>query len=176
MSGQPQAVGNWIANDLLRELGKARTPLAQSKVRPAHVAGLVQLLASGAILGAAAKEVFRRDGRDRRGAGGARRPAARPQGRDQCAGDLDGLVVAGPRSPKTSKSLADFKAGKDSAINGFKGSVMRAAKGKRRSEARRRNPAPAPRGRGGGGGRGAGRNLGCPFFPPASTPVLRKSA
>jgi aspartyl-tRNA(Asn)/glutamyl-tRNA(Gln) amidotransferase subunit B len=28
------------------------------------------------------------------------------------------------------KSLADFKAGKDSAINGFKGSVMRAAKGK----------------------------------------------
>jgi aspartyl-tRNA(Asn)/glutamyl-tRNA(Gln) amidotransferase subunit B len=28
------------------------------------------------------------------------------------------------------KSLADFKAGKDSAINGFKGAVMKAAKGK----------------------------------------------
>ena len=28
------------------------------------------------------------------------------------------------------KSLADFKAGKESAINGFKGAVMKAAKGK----------------------------------------------
>ena len=41
------------------------------------------------------------------------------------------------------KSLADFKSGKDSAINGFKGSVMRAAKGKARPEGGGRDPAAA---------------------------------
>src|ERR1700690_471882 len=35
LCGKPQAAGNWIANDLLRELGASKTALAQSKVRPA---------------------------------------------------------------------------------------------------------------------------------------------
>jgi len=44
------------------------------------------------------------------------------------AGDLEAWCRAA--IAENPKSLADFKAGKDSAINGFKGSVMRAAKGK----------------------------------------------
>ena len=40
------------------------------------------------------------------------------------AKEVQEAIVANP------KSLSDFKAGKDSAINGFKGSIMKAAKGK----------------------------------------------
>jgi aspartyl-tRNA(Asn)/glutamyl-tRNA(Gln) amidotransferase subunit B len=58
LCGSPQAAGNWIANDLLRELGSAKLALSQSKVRPSHVAGLVKLVEDGSILSNAAKEVF----------------------------------------------------------------------------------------------------------------------
>ena len=33
-----QVVGNWIANDLLRELGAAKRTLADSLLRPVHIA------------------------------------------------------------------------------------------------------------------------------------------
>jgi aspartyl-tRNA(Asn)/glutamyl-tRNA(Gln) amidotransferase subunit B len=39
-----QAVGNWIVNDLLRELGAAKVSVAESKIRPQHVAALVKLI------------------------------------------------------------------------------------------------------------------------------------
>src|SRR5471030_3088599 len=58
ISGRPQAVANWIVNDLLRELGHANLALADSKVKPAHVAELVKLVESGTILGNTAKEIF----------------------------------------------------------------------------------------------------------------------
>jgi aspartyl-tRNA(Asn)/glutamyl-tRNA(Gln) amidotransferase subunit B len=123
---KPQAAGNWIANDLLRELGTAGLPLAAAKVRPAHIAALVKLIDSGAILGPAAKEVFV----DMFATGEAPESIIERKGlkAGAGAGELEQwcreAITGNPRS------LADFKAGKDSAINGFKGSVMRAAKGK----------------------------------------------
>ena len=124
--GKPQAVGNWIANDLLRELGQAGLALGAAKVRPAHVAGLVQLVEAGAILGPAAKEVFV----EMFATGEMPETVVERKGL-KAGTDLGELeqwcreaIAANP------KSLADFKSGKDSAINGFKGSVMRAAKGK----------------------------------------------
>ena len=125
--GKAQAAGNWIVNDLLRELGVAKIPLAESRVRPAHIAELVKLIDAGTLLTTAAKEVFV----------------------DMAAtGDLPGAVVARKGLAATStdageleqwcraaiagnaKALAEFKAGKDTAINAFKGPVMKAAKGK----------------------------------------------
>lgn len=126
LSGKPQLAGNWIVNDLLRELGAAKLELAQSKVKPAHIAELVKLVDAGTLLSNAAKEVFVdmfQSGEmpgaivDRRGLKA-----------ETNSGELEqwcrDAIAANP------KSLADFKAGKDSAINGFKGSVMKAAKGK----------------------------------------------
>ncbi len=125
--GRAQAVGNWIVNDLLRELGAAGLPLAASKVRPAQVAALVQLVEAGTVLNQGAKEIFTEmfaTGEppeviaDRRG--------LRAVPTD--AGELEqwcrDAIAASP------KALAEFKAGKESAINAFKGPVMKAAKGK----------------------------------------------
>jgi aspartyl-tRNA(Asn)/glutamyl-tRNA(Gln) amidotransferase subunit B len=127
LSGKPQAVANWIVNDLLRELGAAHLALANSKVRPAHIAALVQLVESGAVLTNAAKEIFiemfatgeQPDAiADRKGLKAA----------PTDAGELEQWcresIVA------NAKALSEFKAGKDSAINAFKGPVMKAAKGK----------------------------------------------
>ena len=127
LSGKPQAVGNWIVNDLLRELGVAKLALADSKVRPTHLAALVQLVESGTVLTNAAKEVFiemfatgDQPGviADRKGLKAA----------PTDAGELEqwcrDSIAANP------KALAEFKTGKDSAINAFKGPIMKAAKGK----------------------------------------------
>jgi aspartyl-tRNA(Asn)/glutamyl-tRNA(Gln) amidotransferase subunit B len=125
LCGKPQAAGNWIANDLLRELGSAKLGLGQSKVRPSHVAGLVKLVEDGAILSNAAKEVFvdMFQTGDTPAAVVARRGLEAGAGPDELERWCAEAIAANP------KSVADFKAGKDSAINAFKGPVMRAAKG-----------------------------------------------
>ncbi|HXA14343.1 MAG TPA: Asp-tRNA(Asn)/Glu-tRNA(Gln) amidotransferase subunit GatB [Opitutaceae bacterium] len=124
--GKGQAVGNWIVNDLLREIGNARIFLADSKVKPAHIAALVKLVEAGTILNHAAKEVFI----DMFAAGEMpgviveRKGLKAETNTDELEQWCREAIAANP------KALADFKGGKDSAINGFKGPVMKAAKGK----------------------------------------------
>ena len=127
LSGKPQAAGNWIVNDLLRETGAAGISLADAKVRPGHVAELVKLVDSGAVMTNAAKEIFVEmfvtgDApgaiADRRGLKAA--PTDTGELEQWCR---DAIAA-------NAKALAEFKAGKESAINAFKGPVMKAAKGK----------------------------------------------
>jgi aspartyl-tRNA(Asn)/glutamyl-tRNA(Gln) amidotransferase subunit B len=126
LSGRPQAVGNWIVNDLLRELGAAKATLAQSKVRPEHIADLVALVEAGTILSNAAKEVFSAMAQsgERPGAVVARLGLKAGTNADELEQWCREAIAANP------KSVADFKGGKESALNAFKGPVMRAAKGK----------------------------------------------
>jgi aspartyl-tRNA(Asn)/glutamyl-tRNA(Gln) amidotransferase subunit B len=124
--GKAQAVGNWIANDLLRELGNAKRSLADSKVRPSPIAALVQLIDAGIITNQAAKEVFV----DMFQSG--EMPDAIVARKGLKAETNSGELEQWCRDAITAnaKALAEFKAGKDSAINAFKGPVMKAAKGK----------------------------------------------
>jgi aspartyl-tRNA(Asn)/glutamyl-tRNA(Gln) amidotransferase subunit B len=127
ISGRPQAVANWIVNDLLRELGHAKLALADSKVKPAHIAELVKLVESGTILGNTAKEIFN----EMFATGDLPGVLVEKKGLKVAPADAGELeqwcrdAIAG-----NPKALADFKSGKDSAINGFKGAVMKAARGK----------------------------------------------
>ncbi|WP_404425879.1 Asp-tRNA(Asn)/Glu-tRNA(Gln) amidotransferase subunit GatB [Nibricoccus sp. IMCC34717] len=127
LSGKPQQVGNWIVNDLLRELGAARQTLAECKVKPAHVAALVKLVEAGTLLTPAAREVFI----EMAATGEEPEVIADRKGLKAAPTDTGALetwcreaIAANP------KALADFKAGKESAINGLKGPVMKASKGK----------------------------------------------
>jgi aspartyl-tRNA(Asn)/glutamyl-tRNA(Gln) amidotransferase subunit B len=126
-TGKAQAVGNWIVNDLLRELGNAKLALAESKVTPAHIAALVKLIDAGTVLTNAAREIFVEMAAtgeqpetiaDRRGLKAA--PTDAGELEQWCR---DAIAA-------NAKALAEFKTGKDSAINAFKGPVMKAAKGK----------------------------------------------
>lgn len=125
--GRAQAVGNWIANDFLRELSAAKLPLGASKISPASLAELVGLVEAGTLLNAAAKEVFVAmfaTGEAPAAVVARLGLAAVPSD----AGELEtwcrDSIAANP------KALAEFKAGKESAINAFKGPVMKAGKGK----------------------------------------------
>jgi len=125
--GRAQAVGNWIANDFLRELSVAKLPLGAAKITPASLAELVGLLEAGTLLNAAAKEVFAAmfaTGEAPAAVVARLGLAAVPSD----AGELEtwcrDSIAANP------KALAEFKAGKESAINAFKGPVMKAGKGK----------------------------------------------
>ena len=122
-----QAVGNWITNDLLRELGAAKLPISAAKITPAHLAALVQLIDAGALLNAAAKEVFAAmfaTGEEPAAVVARLGLAAVPTDSNELETWCRDSIGANP------KALAEFKAGKDSAINAFKGPIMKAAKGK----------------------------------------------
>jgi len=127
LSGKPQAVGNWIVNDLLRELSHARLSLADSKVRPTHVAELVKLIETGTLLNNSAKEVFA----DMFATGEHPGVLVDRKGLKAAPTDLGELEQwCREAIAANAKALAEFQAGKDAAINAFKGPVMKAAKGK----------------------------------------------
>ncbi len=122
-----KSVGNWIVNDLLRELGNAKISLTESKVTPAHIAALVKLIDVGLINSNSAKEVFIRMFET----GGSPGVIIDELGIRAVVTDTNELetwcrdsIAANP------KAVAEFKSGKDSAINALKGPVMKAGKGK----------------------------------------------
>lgn len=126
LCGRPQAAANWIANDLLRELGAAKLALGDSRVLPAHIAGLVKLVEDGVISSPIAREVFV----EMFQSGELPEALVARKGLKQSTdvGELDRwcdeAIAANPRS------VADFKAGKENAINSMKGFVMKQSKGK----------------------------------------------
>lgn len=126
LCGKPQAVGNWIANDLLRELSAAQIPLAESKIRPAHVAGLVTLVESGVVSSNIAKEVFIAMA----ASGEMPDVIVERKGLKQSTdtGALEKWVAdAIAANPKAAEA---FKAGNEKSLNAIKGAVMKASQGK----------------------------------------------
>jgi aspartyl-tRNA(Asn)/glutamyl-tRNA(Gln) amidotransferase subunit B len=122
-----QPVGNWIVNDLLRELAASGTGLASAKVTPAALAELVKLIDAGTLLQNAAKEVFA----ELFATGDA--PAAIVARKGLAAAPTDTAELeqwCRDSIAANTKAAEEFRAGKDSAINGLKGPVMKAAKGK----------------------------------------------
>lgn len=119
-------VANWIANDLLRELAATGQTLAETKLQPAHLAGLVQAIESGAISTTSAREVFSEmfatgdDAESVIGRRGLRQSSDAGELERWCAD----AIAANP------KSAADFRGGNEKAINAFKGAVMKASKGR----------------------------------------------
>ncbi len=124
--GQAKQVANWVINDLLRELGAAGQDLADTRVTPAHIAEIVKLVDAGAINSNIAREVFAEtfaSGEspaavvNRKGLGGETNADELEQWcRDAIAGN--------------DKAREQFIGGKESAINAFKGPVMKASRGK----------------------------------------------
>ena len=126
LGAQPQAAGNWIANDLLRELGASQLSLADAKVQPAHIAGLVKLVESGVISNSIAKEVFVAMFQSGEMPGLIVERQGLKQSTD--TGELSqwiaDAIAANPRA------AAEFKTGNEKALNAIKGAVMKASKGK----------------------------------------------
>lgn len=124
--GRAQAAANWIANDLLRELGAAGLDLAASPVRPAHIAALVALVEDGAISSSSAREVLAETFRTSEAPEAIVERRGLRQSSD--VGELERWAAAAIAG--NPRSVADFRAGNDKAINALKGAVMKQSKGR----------------------------------------------
>jgi len=125
-SKNPKAISNWVTTELLGKLAEAKKTIDESPVKPEQLAELVSLIESGQISGKIGKEVFA----EMFGSGKGASMVVKEKGMVQVsdAGSLEGFVEeAIARNPK---SVADFRAGNEAAINFLKGQVMKLSKGK----------------------------------------------
>ena len=129
LSGEPLLAGNWIINtcrQVLNDGQLASVAELRARIAPARAADFVRARAAGTISSSAAAPVS-----------AALLASPDPVAAIISAQGLDDKVESGELEQwcrdaiaGNPKALADFKSGKDSAINGFKGQVMKAAKGK----------------------------------------------
>jgi aspartyl-tRNA(Asn)/glutamyl-tRNA(Gln) amidotransferase subunit B len=123
---KPKNVANWILNDLQSALGNASLAITDCPVPPHALDELVNLIDSGAINSKQGKEVFA----EMFGTGKAAAAIVEEKGlkQESDTGAIEAFVdqaIAANPGP-----VADFKAGKASALNFLKGQVMKLSKGK----------------------------------------------
>ena len=120
-----RAAAGFVVNDLARLASEAGIGVEQSKLTPAHLRELVELLAGGTINRNLARDLLPELFND--GASPARLVSERGLGimRDDSAlaTAVDEAIAANP------KAAADYLGGKESAIAAFLGPIMRATRG-----------------------------------------------
>jgi aspartyl-tRNA(Asn)/glutamyl-tRNA(Gln) amidotransferase subunit B len=125
-SKNPKAISNWLTTELLGKLAEAKKTIDECPIRPEQLAELVSLIDSGQISGKIGKDVFA----EMFASGKAASLIVKEKGLVQVSDttSLEGFVdEAIARNPK---SVADFRAGNEAAINFLKGQVMKLSKGK----------------------------------------------
>jgi Asp-tRNA(Asn)/Glu-tRNA(Gln) amidotransferase B subunit/branched-subunit amino acid transport protein len=123
---KPKNVANWILNDLQSAISSASVGIAECPVAPHALDELVNLIDSGAINSKQGKEVFAEMFSTGKSAATIVEEKGLKQESDTGAIEVfvDQAIAANPGS------VADFKAGKVSALNFLKGQVMKLSKGK----------------------------------------------
>ncbi len=126
LGAKPVDAANWITNDLLRDLAAAGLALAESKVTPAHIAGLVALVEQGAVSSSQAKEIFVEMFKtgEQAAAVADRKGLKQSSDTGQLEGWCDTAIAHDP------KSAEQVRAGNAKAINALKGAVMKLSAGK----------------------------------------------
>jgi aspartyl-tRNA(Asn)/glutamyl-tRNA(Gln) amidotransferase subunit B len=126
LGAKPPAAANWITNDLLRDLAADHRSLSESKVTPAHLAGLLGLLDQGVVSSTQAREVFAemfKSGETPAAVVG-RKGLTQATDTGQLEGWCDAAIAGDP------KSADQVKAGNARAINALKGAVMKLSAGR----------------------------------------------
>jgi aspartyl-tRNA(Asn)/glutamyl-tRNA(Gln) amidotransferase subunit B len=126
LTPQAKAVSNWLMTEMLRLLAEKGRELRQAAITPPALAGLVRLVETQVLNSNTAKEVFAILFEQ----GGEPERWVREKGLAQVsdAGALEAMVdqaLAAHPQP-----AADFKAGKQAALQFLIGQVMRASRGK----------------------------------------------
>jgi len=126
----PSGVANLVANDLLRDLSAAvpPIPLSACPIRPASLAGLVKLTDEGVISKQQAKEVFAE--MFSTGQEAAAIVDAKGLRQNSDTGELEKIIREVVADPSVAKSIAEYRAGNEKAINALKGPIMKRTQGK----------------------------------------------
>ena len=125
-AGQAKAVANWVTSELLGALKRDGVALADARVTPARLAALVGLIASGAISGKIAKDVFAemlRSGDEPAAIVGAR-GLAQVSDEGAIVAVVDAVIAENP------KVVADYTGGNPRALGALVGAVQKKMAGK----------------------------------------------
>lgn len=126
-----KGIANIIVNDLLRELSSASSEdnkirISDLSITPAHVAKLVQQVDEGIISNQIAKDIFP----EMIKTGTMPKEIIEKKGLQQSSDTTEIEAICADIIDANPKAVAEFKSGKDQAINALKGRVMKATQGK----------------------------------------------
>ncbi len=125
-AANPKTVSNWMMTEMMHLLTEKELEIRQIKITPQALSGLIKLVESHAINGAAAKTIFAI--LFEKGGDPAQLVGQLGLAQVSDTGTLEAFVrQAVDANPK---SVADFKAGKEAAFKFLMGQVMRLSKGK----------------------------------------------
>ncbi|MGY8905466.1 MAG: Asp-tRNA(Asn)/Glu-tRNA(Gln) amidotransferase subunit GatB [Burkholderiales bacterium] len=126
LCGQPKLASNWVMGELSRRLNAGELGIAQAPVSAEQLAQLLSRIADGSISNSAGRQVF-----ETLWTGQATDPDAiiEAQGLRQMndGAELEKLVVQALAA--NPKSVQEFLAGKEKALNALVGQVMKTSKG-----------------------------------------------
>jgi len=117
---------NWVMGELSSALNRDNIDIANSKVNPRALTGLLKRIVDETISGKIAKEVFEAMWSEGKAADAIIEAKGLRQITDSSAieGVIDSVIAANP------KQLADYRSGKDKLFGFFVGQVMKATGGK----------------------------------------------
>ena len=126
-TGDPVRAANWTLGEFAAHLNAAGLEPGQSPVTPERLAGLVELVASGAVGSAAAKQVFAAlvDDPDATAVSVVEQRGLAQIGDEHALAAIVDEVVAGHPA-----QAEQFRAGKEQLIGFFTGQVMRSSGGR----------------------------------------------
>jgi len=122
----PKAVANWMTGEFLRLVNSTGTPIAETKLTPAHICGMLDLIDAGTINRNIAKAVFEEMFNTGRSAEEIVKSRDLEQVTDTSVIEraVDAVIGANP------KEVERYKAGEERLLGWFVGQVMRETKGK----------------------------------------------
>ena len=125
-SGNAKAAGNWILNELVREMKSTSADISASPVSAESLAGMIRMIDDGAISGKMAKDVLVRMFQSGKAAPEIVREMGGSQVSDEDAiqAFVDQAVSNNPRQ------LEQYRSGKTSLIGFFVGQVMKLSGGR----------------------------------------------
>ncbi|MBI4300885.1 MAG: Asp-tRNA(Asn)/Glu-tRNA(Gln) amidotransferase subunit GatB, partial [Chloroflexi bacterium] len=126
LQARAKAVGNWVQGELMRLLNAKGMDIADSKVRPADLRQLLDLIDSGTLSGSMAKVVFE----EMFETGKPAAPIVQERGFTQVSDEAFLAEVVNRVLEKNSQAVHDYYEGKEQALKFLVGQTMRESKGR----------------------------------------------
>ncbi len=128
---EPKTVSNWMMGDFSRLLNAAGIEIAESKVRPADLAGLLRMISDGTISGKIAKSVFE----EMFETGASPEEIVKKKGLTQITSEAELYPAIDQVISENPKIVEDFLGGKEKSFGFLVGQVMRYTKGRANPQA-----------------------------------------
>ena len=110
-SGDAKTAANWMMGEVLATLKATGQTIEHFTVRPADLGALLDMVRDGVVSHSAAKQIFARDGEDRRSAGADRRARGPAQGERRRSAGRAGSTKCSPSIPAKRRASSAARSG-----------------------------------------------------------------